>query len=284
MAQTYDCEPTLNDAQVLEFCKRGYLLLEGVVPDEVNRHTIEFMDADPSIMPSEVLLEDWFREGVIENSQAAGAVRSLLGTDFGLPVMMANHRVECPMPAQEWHYDGGSKFGPELNYLQVFYYPQDCPVEMGPTELLPGSHFLSTLRTYMGHYGRIRGSYLAAAPAGSIFITVYSIWHRRSQSTAVGLRNNLKYNYWRTAPPRRDWIIEPDFDMATADYRIGDFMSLERPTYRQQFKDCFDSAEMFLWLCGKSDAFRLMGGQAWPMPSANRVGRPYGVPAGLAVE
>jgi hypothetical protein len=76
----------------------------------------------------------------------------------------------------------------------VFYYPEDCSMEMGPTALLPGSHFLFALTPCMGHYGHIRGAVYAAAPAGSIFITVYSIWHRRSASTASGIRNMLKYN------------------------------------------------------------------------------------------
>ena len=193
--RTYDCEPTLNDSDVLEFCKKGFLMLEGVVPEEINRKTLEYLETDSSAEPSAMLTEDWFVDNVILNPQAAGAVRSLLGKSFGLPILASNHRVRCPMPAQEWHYDGGSKYGPELDYLQVFYYPEACPPEMGPTELLPGSHFLSTLRTYMSHYGSIRGSHLSAAPAGSIFITVYSIWHRRSASSASGVRNNLKYNF-----------------------------------------------------------------------------------------
>ena len=28
--QTYNCEPTLTDSQVLEFCKTGYAMFEGV--------------------------------------------------------------------------------------------------------------------------------------------------------------------------------------------------------------------------------------------------------------
>ena len=38
----------------------------------------------------------------------------------------------------------------------------------------------------MAHYGQMRGTYYAAAPAGSVFLTVYSVWHRRSASTAAG--------------------------------------------------------------------------------------------------
>eukprot|EP01048_Picozoa_sp_COSAG05_P006750 COSAG05_NODE_452_length_9699_cov_33.848125_8_plen_257_part_00 len=35
----------------------------------------------------------------------------------------------------------------------------------------------------------------------------------------LGCRNLLKYQYWRTTPPARDWLIEPDFDHHTADYQ-----------------------------------------------------------------
>jgi len=132
---------------------------------------------------------------------------------------------------------------------------------MGPTELLPGSHFVFSMDNNMGHYGGIQGSVHAFLPAGSIFLTVYNIWHRRSASTGHGVRNNLKYNYWRTVPPARDWIIEPDFDVAAADYSFGGFLSTEVPTFQQQFRDLFDSAEMLLWLRGESDKFRLKGGQ-----------------------
>ena len=275
MADRYDCEPTLNDTQVMEFCKNGFLMLEGVVPDETNRRTVEYVESHPSGQPSEILLEDWFVDGVIKNTQAAGAVRSLLGKDFRLPNLMANHRVECPQPAQEWHRDGGSKYGPELRYLQVFYYPQACSRELGPTELLPGSHFLFSTQGYMGHYGGIRGAYHAVAPEGSIFLTAYNVWHRRSSSTAHGVRNNLKYNYWRTATPRRDWVIDPDFDLTTADW------PLDGPTFREQFVDCVDAARMYSWLRGKSESFQLIGGQGWPIGPHNILGKAYGIPPGL---
>lgn len=279
----HDCDPTLTDSQVLEFCKRGYLMLEGVVGDDVNRRIVEYLETGDK-EPSDILRQDWFLNGVILQRDAAGAVRSLLGRGFGLPVLVSNHRVTCPSPRQFWHRDGNSPHGPALNYLQVFYYPQDVPRELGPTEVLPGSHFLYTMgqlpQNYMGHYGGIRGSVYTTAPAGTIFVTVYSIWHRRSEATGSGVRNNLKYNYFRTAAPRRDWIREEGFDFATADYGFGGPL-----TYRQQHRDTVDNAEMFCWLCGKADEFRVLGGQGWPVVNSDNhptVGRPYGVPAGLA--
>jgi hypothetical protein len=234
--QTYDCPPTLTDSQVLEFCKNGFLLLPGVVDETTNRRSVAYRDLHPESEPVHILHEAWFLNNVICNPQAAGAVRSLLGKNFVLPNLMANHRTKTPAPAQAWHRDGGSQHGCELNYLQLFYYPEECTLELGPTELLPGSHFLFSLSTYMGHYGNIRGAYKAVAPAGSIFLTIYSIWHRRSASTAQGLRNLLKYNYWRTAPPQPDWVVQTDFNFRTANYALTG-----APTFRQQFHDGYDA-------------------------------------------
>ena len=208
---------------------------------------------------------------MICNPHGAGAVRSLLGRDFTLPPLISNHRTQMPQPAQGWHRDAGAQYGPEVQNLQVFYYPEACTREMGPTEVLPGSHFLFALSPYLTQYGSVRGSVYTETPAGTIFITHYAIWHRRSASTASGTRNLLKYNYWRTAPPERDWRIEPDFDFATADY------ALAGPRFREQFRDTYDAAEMFFWLCGKADEFQLMGGQGWPVPGT-RNDKPFGFP------
>ena len=44
----YDCEPTLNDNDVLELCKRGYIRLEAVVPDDVNARARAFLEKNSS--------------------------------------------------------------------------------------------------------------------------------------------------------------------------------------------------------------------------------------------
>ena len=192
---TYDCAPTLTDEQVLRFTKDGVLTFPAVVPEAINRRCVEFLDAlaernagasrghfGPSdVDPVELLAEEWFVDSVLLCPEVAGAVRSLLGAAFGLPILLHNHRVtpaNSPAAEQGWHHvrlaplpcpfprccphptttpprlsgtctvarqDGGSQFAPggdfadggwvELNYLQVFYYPQPVSAEMGPTEL-----------------------------------------------------------------------------------------------------------------------------------------------------
>ena len=54
--------------------------------------------------PSTILLEDWFIEHVLLQPHVAGALRSLLGKDVALPVLVSHHGgVSVPGPPQGWH-------------------------------------------------------------------------------------------------------------------------------------------------------------------------------------
>ena len=295
MNETRDFRPTLTDSQILDFCKKGYLILPAVVPDEINRRVVtrteEIVQSRPDLRTPRrskeveyhlpLLEESWFVEHVLLNREAGGAVRSLLGRDFTLPTIISDHRAETPMPKPgSWHRDGNYVHDTKLNYVEVFYHPEDVPMEKGPTAILPGSHHLASAP--IGHYGSLKGSVAFAppeAPAGSILIMSYNLWHRRTPSTVKGQRHLFRYNYWRTTPPIRDWVIEPDFDLRTANYEYFD-----RPTTRPPTRDCNDAAEMFFWLCGKHDEFAVMGGQCWPSPHMGLDGAVRGFPGDLTDE
>ena len=118
--------------------------------------------------------------------------------------------------------------------------PQATSEEMGPLELCahhsPSSAFRSTCLSRLG-CGRLPGSHFvpttrgidqpavkATGPAGTVIISDYAILHRRSGSEGCVpcTRNLVKYCYWRTQPPARDWLREDDFDFAAADYNSVD--------------------------------------------------------------
>jgi len=42
--RTFDCEPTLGDSEVLGFCRSGFLMLDAVVPESVNRQTCDYLN------------------------------------------------------------------------------------------------------------------------------------------------------------------------------------------------------------------------------------------------
>ena len=62
--------------------------------------------------------------------------------------------------------------------------------------------------------------------------------------------------------------------MTTADYTFS------QPKYRQQFRDTYDTTEMYFWLSGEHDKFDLIDGKGWPMSGqCNDVA--YVVPEGI---
>ncbi len=275
--RTFDCEPTLTDSQVVDFCVNGYLILPGVIPPEINERARDYLDgkleANPmytpdgmteteydriraSHEPSVIFLEEWFHEQVLLNQQLTGIMRSLLGRNVGLPVLASHHRSQCPGEPQGWHHDADRVFGPELEFVEVFYFPQDTPEELGPTEIVPGSHIRQTQRDPE------EGGLFAEGPAGTLGIHHQSILHRRGRSTATGIRHMLKYNYWRTTPPQRDWISEEDFDTRTA--------------YFGGHAQAIYTAHMYYWLCGKGDQYRIVGGQGWPWSTPQQIGPSWG--------
>jgi hypothetical protein len=281
LAVPYDCPPTLTDEQVLDFCANGYVMIEGAVPDEINRRTVEWLAEHEESEPTSILREPWFVDAVIKNPRAAGAVRSLLGAEFKLPVVMSQHRGACPCPAGGWHRDGGSIVTRRLDYLQVFYCPQDTPRESGPTEVVPGSQFIRGKATYMGHYGRIAASVSTACRAGTIFLTDYAIWHRRAEATSTGTRHLLKYNYWRTAEPRRDWIADPEFNFSTKRVTATGPKRWAVEALFEQFQLEIAAVERFAWLCGIAD-WRFLGGQCWPvLPTVHEGDEQEGIPREL---
>ena len=203
-------------------------------------------------------MEDWFINEVLLNSDLGGVLRSLLGKNVGLPVLVSKHSTECPQPAQPWHHDGDVVFGPEVSFLETFYYPQDTPIEMGPTDVVPGSHI--GLNKFVNQADEL--SIATVASAGSFVLHSQSIYHRRGRSTGTGIRDMLKFNYWRTTSPTRDWIKQPEFDFETAEYG-GHFAGRYY-------------AHMFYWLCGKEKDFKLIGGQGWPWNKPNQIAPSYG--------
>jgi hypothetical protein len=258
--------PTLSDGEVLEFCKTGILQLEAVIPESTNEWIAEFVDRevdrDPLVTAqNDLLAEERFMAEVVLNPEVAGVTRSLLGERFHLPDWLVNHRLAGPITARPWHIDAGSKFERNLQLLQIFYYPKDATPEMGPTLFLPGSHLIPIAREELEHFGHLAGQLMTTAPAGSVFFTAYSIWHRQPRKRADGVRNLLKWDCWRTVPPQRDWILEEDFDFARADYAFENEYFADST---RRWQSVPRVAELFLWVCGREADFHHQGGASWP--------------------
>ena len=116
---------------------------------------------------------------------------------------------------------------------------------------------------------------------GTIFVTHYSVMHRKGESTCEPcVRNMLKYCYFRKAPPRRDWVEDPEFDLLKTDFGTHYYPNGMGAVRNSKF-----AVEMFMWLCNRPMP-RLVGGQAWPGGSGslpNFIAPQYGMPDELKV-
>ena len=149
---------------------------------------------------------------------------------------------------------------------------------MGPTELCPGTHF-GAVASGDPRRGIVAGpiaeppadtpTVLTACSAGSVFITDYPILHRRAGSSVACTRNALKYNYWRTSPPERDWLgsAEP-FDYHGTVSRLSSFAQADTARSLSQkdvgccgqdwngpyggvMSSCVQVSRRFFWLSGE---------------------------------
>ena len=89
--------PTMNDDAVMDFVANGYVVLEGVVDEDFNRHC---STASKGWQVSTLINSPEFVREVLLQAEIAGVVRSLLGADFLVPTRGHNHLFEAPHVGQ----------------------------------------------------------------------------------------------------------------------------------------------------------------------------------------
>jgi hypothetical protein len=236
-----DIQPTMTDRDVMDFVARGYVLLEGVVSDDI-RQRYEALP-DRSLAPLVQTRE--FIEGLFLNPEVAGVARSLLGTDFLVPTKAHHHLYEAAHEGQTWHSDGLSETGLGVTHLQCYYYPQEVRLEDGPTMILPGSAYRLVDREAIAHYGDIAGQLSLTVPAGTVVLGHYGIWHKAGPKLNDKRRGMIKFSYFRSAQPRRDWIADSEEIPEYEDVRIQAYV-----TNVEHYRERIRCRRTWEWLCG----------------------------------
>jgi len=239
-----DIEPTMNDDAVMDFAASGYVVLDAVVDGMFNRRCL---DVKPGNATELVGSPDFIRE-VLLHPEVAGVVRSLLGKNFLMPTGGHHHLFEEPFVGQDWHSDGISGSGYEVQELQCYYYPMDVNLEDGPTIILPGSHCRSVNRDAIAHYGNIIGQIPLVVKAGTVALTRYGIWHKAGPKLNHKHRSMIKFSYYRRSPSQRDWLIDskdvPEYvDRPGFHYMSG----------AESYREICRRMRTWYWLCGLSE-------------------------------
>ena len=162
----------LTAEQMARFVVDGYLLFDGLIPQALNEAVYADQQAGCGYWDKSEAIR-----AVFEFPQVKGVLQSLVGEH---PVYdhSALHVVGPQQHgAQHWHADSIIDARPLAFDIQAMYFSRDCPKEMGPTLILPGSHLRRASNGSISRYKNIVGQKQLAGHAGTIGFLHQAIWH-----------------------------------------------------------------------------------------------------------
>lgn len=211
-----DVRDRLTDAELQRFLVDGYLKLRLELPAAFHRRvydrigTVLERSGNPhnNILPEVPELRQ-----VFGHPQVTGALASILGNDYYLHLHRHCHDRAPGAKPQRIHQDSlyNSRYAADGNrrhhharWAMAFYYPQDTGAAMGPTAVVPRSHYLNEAQ-------REEDEIHLTGEAGTVVIVHYDIWHRATGYLTGGpTRYMVKFLFTRMADPARpSWRHEP---------------------------------------------------------------------------
>ena len=212
----------LNDEQVRQFIANGYIKIDHAVPAQVHAaiaRKLDQMVANGPNLGNNVLPQVPEFRHVLNSPEVRGALISLLGEDYLEHPHRYCHdskpREEKPddiaaAVARQCHQDSYTPMSrPRQHYpryARIIYYPQDTPIELGPTHVTPGT----SCHKLISDEDRSNALPMQG-PAGSLWITHFDVAHAAGVNLTESIRHMIKFIYIRCSEPRAPaWNCQSD--------------------------------------------------------------------------
>lgn len=244
-----------DDDAMRDFIVNGYHVITVDKPvalhDGIYEKTKEIIDEDGN--PGNNLLPRVPEiQQVYDDPAVQGALTSLLGPDY---VMHAHRHPHVNPPNSRggaWHKDSYWGYAKVRDHhprwIMAMYYPQDTPVEIGPTGVIPGSHYIESREETVGGNGSVPYGFPASGKAGTVTIIHFDLWHRAFPNQTDKVRYMMKFQFTRMSEPERPW-----WNRQRDDIDLGDLSGHPRSAMWRN---------MWHWLGGNGSAgTRLEGGE-----------------------
>ena len=222
----------LTDEQVRRFICDGVVLLQSSLPPEVHQDIYDKLHWNSTHefnMGNNVLPRVAELQQVLDDPVVHGGVQSVLGDDYIFHPHRFMHVAE-PLDEAErslslvgdehgppmgkgssansaWHQDGQIPKGRTRWHLpriaMILYFPQDTPVERGPTRVIPGTHMQPFVQK-SDHPFALVGDHIKA---GTCFLIHFDIAHAALSNRSDSTRYMLKFIYLRRSHP-----VAPSWD------------------------------------------------------------------------
>ena len=214
----------LTDDQVRRYVADGFVVLDSGLPAAFHAAVtddLRYCMAHEKPLPGDNLLP---RIPALSEMLAApavhGAVASVLGAEFAWAPHRFPHNSEPladppdhfdafengprmgegSISGSGWHQDGHSRAGRArwhtFRAANLFYFPHDTPLAMGPTRLLAGSHLYANL-----HGIRREQAFMKEMPAGRVVLADFDVAHAGTPNRTESSRYMLKFVALRQCNP-----------------------------------------------------------------------------------
>ncbi len=244
-------EPKLfNDEQMRQFVVDGYVVFQPDVPEEVHktvREKLQYMVDEEYNYGNNVLPRVPEMDRILNSPEVRGALTSVLGPGYIEHPHRFCHYIGPDSKQKNsmdegFHQDGYSLLGrPRQHYprfARIMYYPQDSPIEIGPTHAIPGTQYQKWLTA-----GDPKKAIPIAGKAGMVSITHFDIGHAAGINTIKKPRHMIKFIYLRAEEPTK-----PSWNCQNRMWRNP--VNFEAPhNLNLVWSHIWD------WLCGKKDRY-----------------------------
>ena len=221
----------LDDNQMREFIVNGYLIVKTDLPRDYHdamyetTNTVFEKEGNPgnNLLPRIPEIQE-----VFDDPTVCGALTSLLGADYYMQPHRHPHINQPGSKGQNLHQDGGKRWTHRTRRLLVFYYPQDTPEKLGPTSIVPGSHYFCTPEG-----AKSRDELPLSGDAGTVTVANYDLWHRAMPNRTDKPRYMMKFLSARMSEPD-----SPSWNSSRSDWLNG--TPIGSPEHQAMFKHVWD--------------------------------------------
>ncbi len=234
----------LTDDQMRHFIVNGYVIVNTDLPASFHDFIYERTEAvfEKEGNPGNNLLPRIPEiQTVFDDKWVIGGLTSVLGEDYYMQPHRHPHFNRPKSEGQRMHQDGGRRWSHHTRRLLVFYYPQDTPLELGPTGIVPGSHYYNT-----PDGATVSDELPVCGKAGTVAIVNYDLWHRGMPNRTDKNRYMMKFLFARMSEPEL-----PSWNSEKADWeQIGN------DKHQKMFQHVWD------WHYGKTNGDPPSNGQS----------------------
>jgi hypothetical protein len=231
-------EPVLlQTPDMARFVARGFLRLDGVVPDAINQQFLDEVGRPPAVSGDKLMKaygkllaaskipavaagtalaqaydSDSAVAKLLDLPVVCGAITSLVGPN---PIF-DHHFLHITFPpafyaamglpnvSQHTHQDSTIDTRRAFD-LQIMYFPHEVTREMGGTRFVPGTHLRTVSEAAVGRYQNIRGQQHVVCPAGTLLFLHHGIWHGGGVNRSDRLRYMFKIRINPSVRQERLW-------------------------------------------------------------------------------